>query len=162
MKYLAVVVLTVVSLIGTCQAETPENKCIAKHRANNLKETCIPQCKYEYYGFVGPDYNITYQHVKTEIFYRTLINDNDFFFLQIRTFSNTLIKYNAFDVSKKHELRKLMQKCEKRVKNQARNDSHWLNCRTTIEYYRCIGADPMINYGKFDKAIIEYDKTINV
>uniref|UniRef100_F6K8K4 14.66 kDa salivary PpSP15-like protein n=1 Tax=Phlebotomus sergenti TaxID=85759 RepID=F6K8K4_9DIPT len=142
MKYLAVVVLTVVSLIGTCQAETPENKCIAKHRANNLKETCIPQCKYEYYGFVGPDYNITYQH--------------------IRTFSNTLIKYNAIDVSKKHELRKLMQKCEKRVKNQARNDSHWLNCRTTIEYYRCIVADPMINYRKFDKAIIEYDKTINV
>nr|QMU26423.1 salivary gland protein [Phlebotomus papatasi] len=142
MKYLGLALISAVFLIGTCQAENPSKKCEEKFKNDASKMACIPHCKYQYYGFVAMDNNIARP--------------------EIRKFSDVLIKYNVVDPSLKADIRKIMHECAKKVKKQAREDSHWLNCRTTINYYRCILTDKRIGPQRFDRAIQEYDKTINI
>nr|ABI15943.1 14.5 kDa salivary protein [Phlebotomus duboscqi]ABI20177.1 14.5 kDa salivary protein [Phlebotomus duboscqi] len=142
MKYLGLALISAVFLIGTCQAETPSQKCEEKYKENAERKACIHHCKYQYYGFIDVNYNIAQP--------------------EIRKFSNVLMDYGVVDRSKKRELKKVMHDCAKKIKKEARTGDHWLNCRTSIDYYRCVLTSKLIGPQRFDKAIQDYDKTISV
>nr|ABI15935.1 14.4 kDa salivary protein [Phlebotomus duboscqi]ABI20167.1 14.4 kDa salivary protein [Phlebotomus duboscqi] len=142
MKYLGLALISAVLLIGACQAETPSQKCADKFKDKPDRRACIPLCKYQYYGFVSEENNIAKQ--------------------EIRKFSDVLIKHGVVEISKKKELKKIMHDCAKEIKKKARAEEHWLNCRSIVDYYKCVMTNKLIGPQRFDRAIEEHDKSLNV
>nr|AGE83086.1 SP14.2b [Phlebotomus papatasi] len=139
MKNLVVYVISLVCLIGICQAAIPSVKCRQDFEAKKLPEECILYCEYEAYGFTNLKYNIKPKHIDK--------------------FLAVLTKYKVVNGENRKEFEKVFKKCA----DLALAKYSTRNCETINYYYTCITYetdDDLIIDGKFQNAIDAYDKTV--
>uniref|UniRef100_F6JYE7 14.4 kDa salivary PpSP15-like protein n=1 Tax=Phlebotomus tobbi TaxID=33402 RepID=F6JYE7_9DIPT len=136
MNYLVAVLISAVFLVGSCQGDHPERKCIRKLK--DKEPECIIHCKYNLYKFTDDRFNINDEHM--------------------RKLSDVLIKYRAVDAGKKTQVDEHLRKCKDKVMKKSKIP----DCDRIMSYYMCVIDHKLIDFDKYDKAMKAYDYSIYV